>query len=329
MSDAALQAYMAPLRPYLDDPELEEVIINHPGEIYVERAGVWACHAVAELDSRRLNQLAELTATFTQQKVGPQTPLLSAFLPGGQRIQIVLPPACPPNMFGVAIRKPSQRELSLQELRRRGCLDLPGPQRTESHETPEDPLAEALRQGDTERFLRLAVRSRKNVLISGGTSTGKTTVMRALTEEIGPNERIITIEDVREIQLRHANKLHLLASKGGQGVAAVTFGSLLEACLRLRPDRILLGEMRGGEAADFLELINTGHPGSISTIHADSPRLCFERLAFMVKRREGFQTMSHEALVAYIQSVVDVVVQFKRLDAGRRVISDIWYAGAR
>jgi len=322
VNDAALRTYLKPLAVFLEDEAVEEVVVNTPGEAWVERGGAWRREAAGELDMRRLTQLAELMATFTHQKIGPQTPLLSAFLPSGERVQVVMPPACPSHMFGLAIRKPSTRKLSLQELHRQGSLTLK--RSTVGEEAAAFSFRAALDAGDIHGLLRNAVRQKKNILISGGTSTGKTTVLKALSDEFGEHERIVTIEDVREIQLTQRNRLHLLASKGGQGVANVTFSSLLEACLRLRPDRILLGEMRGAEAADFLELVNTGHPGSISTVHADSPRLCFERLALMVKRREGFHALSHEALMTYVRSVIDVVVQFTRHEAGVRAVSDLW-----
>lgn len=329
MSDAALQNYLAPLRAFLDDEAVEEIILNQPGEVFVERAGQWTRHPVPPLDQRRLFQMAELAATYTHQRVSAGTPLLSAYLPGGERLQIVMPPACPAGTFGFAIRKPTTRTLSLEELSKRGSLTLARASLGRGQpdvSTADAQLTRLLRAGQVEELLRLAVQSKRNIIISGGTSTGKTTVLRALTQEFDPTERIITIEDVREIQLAQPNRLHLLASKGNQGVGNVTFASLLEACLRLRPDRILLGEMRGVEAADFLELVNTGHPGSISTVHADSPRLCFERLAFMVKRREGFQSLQHSDLISYIKSVVDLVVQFKRFDGGARGVTDIWMA---
>lgn len=328
MSTVALETYLAPIREFLTDDRIEEIIINRPGEVFIERAGTWERYDIEALDQRRLNQLTDLTATYTHQAVSAETPLLSAQLPGGERIQVVMPPACPPDMFGIAIRKPSALKFTLADYSRRGAFGGEWRNRT-TKVTPVDlELARLLRQDKIEDFLRLAIKSKKNIIISGGTSSGKTTVLKAFIEEMGAEERILTIEDVREVTLPHANKLHLLASKGGQGVARVTVGSLLEACLRLRPDRILLGEMRGAEAADFLELINTGHPGSISTVHADSPRLAFERLSFMVKRKEGFETMDRADIIDYIKSVVHIVVQCQRFEGGFRGMSDIWYCHA-
>ena len=300
--------------------------MNKPHEVLVEKAGKWEMCEVKDLSLRRLEQMADLVATSTQQRIGPEHPLLSAYLPDGQRLQVVMPPACVPGTFGLAIRQPSSRKVSLSDLAQRGAFDPKLREETSKEmSTVDQQLCELLAQEKIEDFLRLAVRSKKNIVISGGTSSGKTTFLKSLTDEFGDEERILTIEDVPEIELNQRNKLQLVASKGAQGVANVTVGQLLEACLRLRPDRILLGEMRGSEAADFLELINTGHPGSISTIHAGSPRLCFERLCFMVKRKEGFQTMARDDLMTYIKSVVHVVVQFNRFDHGVRGLSGLWF----
>lgn len=325
-STIALQAYLAPLIQLLEQPGVEELIMNRPNEVLIEKAGEWEVFESQDLSMRRLEQLADLVATSTQQRVGPEHPLLSAYLPAGQRLQVVMPPACVPDTFGLAIRQPSRSKVSLSDLAVRGAFNPA--LRAESENVLSDvdgQLCELYFENKIEDFLRLAVRSKKNIVISGGTSSGKTTFLKSLTDEFGAEERILTIEDVPEIQLTQYNKLQLVASKGGQGVACVTVGELLEACLRLRPDRILLGEMRGAEAADFLELINTGHPGSISTIHAGSPQLCFERLCFMVKRKEGFQTMVREDLLAYIKSVVHIVVQFNRFDHGVRGMSGLWF----
>lgn len=151
---------------------------------------------------------------------------------------------------------------------------------------------------------------------------GKTTLLNAILKEIDPKERIITIEDTPEIKPIHQNHVPLLASKGEQGIAEVTIQSLLEASLRLRPDRILLGELRGKEAYTFLRAVNTGHPGSITTVHADTPHGAFKQIALMVMQANlGLQ---NDQIMDYIRSIVDVVVQLKRID-GKRIISEVWY----
>lgn len=162
---------------------------------------------------------------------------------------------------------------------------------------------------------------KKNILISGGTSSGKTTLLSAILREIDSNERIITIEDTPEIYLHHKNHLSLIASKGEQGTARITIQDLLEASLRMRPDRILLGELRGKEAYSFLRAINTGHPGSITTIHADTPSGAFEQVGLMVM--QAGLGLTHRQILDYTTSIIDIVIQLKRI-GGKRVISDVW-----
>ena len=170
--------------------------------------------------------------------------------------------------------------------------------------------------------------SKQNIIISGGTSTGKTTFTNAMLKAIPADERLITCEDAREIEINgHPNRMHLLASKGGQGRSMVTTQDLIEACLRLRPDRIIVGELRGAEAFSFLRAINTGHPGSISTLHADTPAMALEQLKLMVM--QAGLGMPPSEIREYIFNVVDVVVQLKRGAKGKRYISEIYFKGAK
>ena len=179
------------------------------------------------------------------------------------------------------------------------------------------------KENKIQEFLTQAVLLKKNILISGGTSTGKTTFTNAILSCIKKTERIITIEDAREIIIENENILHLLASKGNQGRAKVQTQDLIEASLRLRPDRIIVGELRGAEAFSFLRAINTGHPGSISTLHADSPEMAFQQLKLMVMQSN--LNISAAEVLEYIRAIVDIVVQLKRSDQGQRYISDIYF----
>ncbi len=171
--------------------------------------------------------------------------------------------------------------------------------------------------GDIAAALRAAVRGRLNVLISGGTSSGKTTFLNALIREIPPEERLILIEDTPEIRLAHANAVGLIAARSALGEAAVTANDLVSASLRMRPDRIILGELRGPEAFAFLRAINTGHPGSMTTIHADSVERAFEQLALLVL--EGGSTLQRADILSYVRTTVDVVLQLSRDVTGRHV----------
>lgn len=171
------------------------------------------------------------------------------------------------------------------------------------------------------QFLQTAVRSRVSIAISGGTSTGKTTFLNALLKEVPEEERIVTIEDTRELKPITPNTVALLASKGGQGRAKVTPQELLEASLRMRPDRLMLGELRGAEAFSFLQAINTGHPGSLTTVHANSARSGYDRLALMVM--QSGVALEKQEIIDYLKEVIPVVVQLSRIPDGRRVVSEI------
>jgi type IV secretion system protein VirB11 len=167
------------------------------------------------------------------------------------------------------------------------------------------------------------VRGRKNIIVSGGTSTGKTTFLNALVKEISPEERLILIEDTPEVRLDHANAVGLVAARGALGEARVGVEDLLQASLRMRPDRIILGELRGPEAYSFLRAVNSGHPGSITTVHADSPRAAVDQIALMILQAGA--NLRRAEIIDYVGGVVDVAVQLSRRD-GRRIVSDIAFA---
>lgn len=183
-------------------------------------------------------------------------------------------------------------------------------------------LRKTLETGHIQDFISLAVQQKKNIILSGGTSSGKTTMLNAILEEIDQNERIVTIEDTREVQPIQKNHLALVASKGEQGFTAVTIQDLLEASLSFRPDRILLGELRGKEAYSFLRAVNTDHSGSITTVHADTPLGAINQITLMVLLAN--LGITYDQIKTYINSVIDIVIQLKRI-GGKRIISDIWY----
>ena len=177
--------------------------------------------------------------------------------------------------------------------------------------------------GETAAFLAAAVRARRTILIAGGTATGKTTLLNALLKEAPAHERLVLIEDTPEIQIAQPNAIGLVAVRGRLGEASVSANDLLEAALRLRPDRIIMGEIRGVEALAFLRAVNTGHPGSITTIHANSPDGAIEQLA-MIAAQSGATTRPDDA-ARYIRSVVEIIVQLGRAD-GRRRITEVAFA---
>lgn len=326
MSFAALETYLMPFKNLFAEEGVNEIMINKPGEVWIEKRGDQRCEKLPEIDLDHLLGLGRLIAQSTDQVISEERPLLSATLPNGYRIQVVFPPACESGTVAYAIRKGSTMHLSLDDYEKMGAF-----KNTSSEAIVDEDiaiLAQYLKDNNIKDFLKKAVISKKNIIISGGTSTGKTTFTNAALAEIPEHERLITVEDAREVLLpKHNNRVHLLASKGGQGRAKVTTQDLIESCLRLRPDRIIVGELRGSEAFSFLRAINTGHPGSISTLHADTPEMALEQLKLMVM--QAGLGMPPEEVKKYIMAVVDVVVQLKRGSGGRRYISEIYFKGLR
>jgi type IV secretion system protein VirB11 len=254
-------------------------MVNRAGEIWVETAsGAITREAAPQITELALGRLARQIAASSHQGVNREQPLLSAALPDGGRVQVVAPPATRDGLI-LAVRKHVISDLSLDELDRGGLF---APRAAAANAAAADAELEALLdRGETAAFLKLAVRRRKTIVISGGAGAGKTTLLNALVKEIDPAERLVAIEDAPEIRLDRPNAVGLIAVRGDQGEARVDADDLLRASLRLRPDRILLGELRGPEAFAFLRAVNSGHPGSITTVHADSCEGALNQIALL------------------------------------------------
>ena len=328
-----LRQAATPLRSWLEDPAVVEIMCNRPGEIWIERIDQhrMACHEVPALTERAIRSLAQMVAGTTQQSVNEETPLLSAAMPNGERFQGVLSPVAASG-GAFAIRKQVLRDMTLDDYLALGGLDqvhITGPKRLESDELSalEADLVEGLKDPSPEgrrAWLRQAVENRVTMLISGGTSSGKTTFFNGLLKDLPEWERLVSIEDTRELRPPQPNYLALIASKGGQGRARTTIQDCLEAALRLRPDRIFMGEIRGAEAYSFLQAVNTGHPGSMSTLHADNPNGAYERLA-MATMQAGLGLTKAE-LLAFVRFVVPVIIQVRRDPVTmKRGISEIYF----
>jgi type IV secretion system protein VirB11 len=325
---AVLDHYLAPLRPLLEPDAVTEVVVNRPGEVGVEAAGQWLWHEVPELTEAWLRTLAVAAAAFTRQDVDAEHPICSTVLPGNERCQIVLPPAVPSGAISLTIRKPSRRRMGLEDFEAAGLFAAATAVRGDEVD-PADAALTALRQaGDWPGFFRLAVEGRRNILISGATGSGKTTFAKGLVELIPAHERLLTIEDTRELVVPHRNAVHLLYAKDGQGLARIGPKALLESALRMRPDRILLQELRDGTAFFFLRTVNSGHPGSITTVHADSAALAFEQLTLLVRESEGGRDLPRDDIRSLLHLMVDVVVQMKKVD-GRFQMTEVWHDPAR
>jgi type IV secretion system protein VirB11 len=325
---SALQLTLRSLRPLLANPEVTELCINRPGEAFIETHQGWHRESLPFADFDWCRRLAKLVANSTRQRIDEESPLLSAALPTGERIQIVLPPATTAGSVAITIRRPSDEVWSIEELSRRGIFRTTRRASDVLHDT-EIELLRLLEIQDYESFMRLAVIARKNILVSGPTGSGKTTWTKALIREIPPDERLITIEDAQELVLdRHPNNVRLYYSKDDQGLARVTPKQLLESCLRMKPDRILLAELRAEEAFDYLRNVNSGHPGSITSVHAASAELAFEQLVLLVKQSRGGQELARTDIKNLLYLLVDVVIQFG-VERHQRFIREIWYEPER
>ena len=313
-----LAAFLEPLSIWLKRPDVTDILVNQPGEVWVESVtGGITRHLAPEVNQTNLTRLASQIARISKQGVSREHPLLSASLPTGERIQIVLPPATR-GQVALAIRKHVLTDLTLDDYVSAGAMaHIVGAGGHKASVDKDHTLRNCLTQGDVTGFLRLAVQQRRNIVVSGGTGTGKTTFLNALLKEVSLDERLILIEDAAEIRLVHENAVGLVAVKGQTGEARVDVDDLLQAALRMRPDRIIVGELRGKEAFTFLRAVNTGHPGSITTLHADTPDGALEQLALM-----SLQTgtaMTHADIISYVLSVVDVIVQLERNNGSRQV----------
>lgn len=318
MSIIALQRHLAPLIPFLSTDGVTEICINKPQEVCVEKAGKFTYYTVPELSYDFLETLAALIAEYNNKDF--PSPLLSGTLPSGERIQFVMNPACEKGTLVCSIRRQQISNLSLDDYAGRGSFERP---KTGVKDTVSQTLKELYQQNAILDFIKLAIFSKKNILISGGTGTGKTTFLNACLKWIPNSERIITVEDTREVRVVQPNAAHLLFNADHESINAL---SLFKACLRLRPDRIFLSELRGAEVWPFLRAANSGHPGTLSTVHADTPEAAFTQLVFMMQQAGCRST--EDQIRQYIKSIIHIVVQLKRdSDAERFMhVCDLYFS---
>ena len=323
--ERTLRLMLAPIAPFLADASVTEVVINQPREAGVEREGAWSWHNIPELDFDRLDSVAMLCAAMSQQDVGPDRPLCGSVLPDGERVQVCRPPAVPAGTISLTIRRPSSFVPTLSGLSATGLFAATDVPRTGPH--PLDAQLAALhRSRDWERFFPLAVQARKTIVVTGDTGSGKTTFAKALIREIPLEERLVTIEDTAEFTgLPHRNVVSLFYSKGAQGLAQVRSEDLLEAALRMRPDRVLMQELRDGAAFAFVRGIAAGHPGSITTCHAPNAAGAFDALRLMLKQHEAGRHLADADARALLGRLVDVVAHCERRPDGSRGIAEVFF----
>ncbi|ABO58723.1 P-type DNA transfer ATPase VirB11 [Burkholderia vietnamiensis] len=344
--DASVRELMRPFARLLDDPEVTELVINRPQRVLTENSVGWHGHDYADLDFDRLMSFAVSVATLTNQEVSSRYPILSALLPDDARIQIVVPPVVPARTVSVTIRRPSPDEKTLNACRDEGLFDATVWRRPDGLDSAwadlsaEDrDLVQCLEEHDWVTLFEHAVRGRRNIAVVGNTGSGKTSFMKTLCRSIPATERIVTIEDVRELVIRHVeNCVHLLYSKGGHGHAQVTPADLIASAMRMRPDRVLLAELRGAEAYDFLKLLTTGHAGSITSYHAPNVTVAIERFALMAKEHPEAAAWDDAALKRLLFLTVDLVAHMESravFDAedkqtGRRWgMTEVWFDPVR
>ena len=325
-ADAQLRYLLAPIWHWLEDKNTEEVAINKPGEVFVRQKGVFSKYETP-LDLEDLYDIAVLAGALRRQDVGPHNALCATELPGGERLQICLPPAVPEGTASLTIRRPG---FSVSALANVGSRYETGRWNrwTERKATLEQRDTEILKyfdQGDIETFLMACVQGRLTMLLCGATGSGKTTMSKTLISAIPAHERLITIEDTLELVIPHENHVRLLYSKSGNGLGNVTAESLLQASLRMRPDRILLGEMRDDAAWTYLNEVVSGHPGSISTIHGANPVQGFKKLFSLVKGSPQGAALEDKTLVEMLSAAIDVIIPF-RTSGEIYEIGEVWFA---
>jgi type IV secretion system protein VirB11 len=320
MNTVSSEQLLAPLNPWLKDPQVSEIMMNRPGEIYVEKLGKVYKQGVIGLHAMHVMRALQLIANENDKIFDTHVPLLSAQLYDQSRIQAVLPPVSRTVCF--SIRKHSQQIRAWDSLMTPAYFQL-------GHDQPastEDALSALLQKEAWPSFLRAALLSRKTLLIAGETGSGKTTLLGVLLATIRKNERVIVLEDTPELPLCRHNNLSLLARDDDFLAKPVTLADLLRASLRLRPDRLVLGELRAHEAYDFISACQTGHGGSMATIHAATPQMALERLTQLYLLRSG-STFPLSLLRELIANTIDVVVQLSRR-SGTPAITAIYYQGA-
>jgi len=287
-----------PLEELLNDPDVSDIMVNGPDQTYIEKKGKLQIAPIRFRDEQHLFQIAQRIVNQVGRRVDQTTPLADARLKDGSRVNVIVPPL---SLRGTAIsiRKFSEKPITIDMLKEFGSMS--------------EKMATCL---------KIAGACRMNIVISGGTGSGKTTMLNALSKMIDPGERVLTIEDAAELRLQQPHWLPLETRPPNlEGQGAITIGDLVKNALRMRPDRIILGEIRGAECFDLLAAMNTGHDGSMCTLHANSPRECLGRMENMILM--GDIKIPKEAISRQIAESVDLVVQVKRLRDGSRRTTNI------
>ena len=315
------QAQVLGIGALLKDKEVTEICINRPGEVFFESRGMWRKIEVPSLtyDRARAFCTAIVNESKTQQSITDQNPVVSFTFATGQRAQFVIPPAVEPGTVSITIRLPSTRRFSLEQYIESCSSEHLNDDRLNSVSTEDQQLIALKQEGRFAEFFSGAVLARKNIVVAGATGSGKTTFMKSLVDRIPAEERLVTIEDARELFMQHPNRVHLLYSRGGNGIAQTTAKQCMEACLRMKPDRILLAELRGDESFFFIRNCASGHPGSITSCHAGSARQTWEQLALMIKASPEGSNLEYGVIKSLLKLTIDLVVHLEVHSGVRRI----------
>ena len=311
------------VRDFMASPDVTEICINRPGELYLENRNGWERVEVPSLTFERARQFCTsvVNESKTGQRITDVDPVVSLTFPTGQRAQFVLPPAVEAGKVSITIRIPSKHTKTLAQYKEDGFFNqiLEDTHSLSDHDRE---LLDLRTQRNYAEFFKKAVLYKKNIVVSGATGSGKTTFMKSLVQHIPGNERLVTIEDARELFIEQPNVVHLLYSKGGQSASNVTAKSCMEACLRMKPDRIILAELRGDEAFYFIRNCASGHPGSITSCHSGSTEQTWDQLGLMVKASNEGAGLEFSTIKRLLMMTIDIIVHVKA-HAGSRHITGI------
>jgi len=316
---------LKPIARFLNDPEVTEIMLNKPGVIFVEKRDLLQRHEVTDLTLQRTVRICQLIANKNQQELNEEKPLLSGKINSFCRVQLVIPPVSETYCF--CIRKKKDSSYNLTELAEKKLfekvLERDFVKDARICEENDEKLYQLYQQKKWLAFIKYALLVKKNIIVSGATSSGKTTFLNACLNELPLKERLIVLEDTCELIIRQENKVQLLCCQGGGHFKVVTLQDLVKCSLRLRPDRLIIGEVRGEEISDFMTAALTGHAGILTTVHAENPTTAFVRMNQMYRLQAGSQMKAKE-IAEELQQVVDIILQLQKKSYGRR-LTEVWF----
>ena len=296
--ETSVQVFLAPVLQFLKDDSVTEIMINGPDTIFIERRGFIEKTSAKFEDANSLMAAVRNISQFVGRPIDEERPFLDARLPDGSRIHAVVPPIAR-NGTTIAIRKFSKTKLSLKDLIDKGALTA-----------------------DAARFLDVCLYLKKNIMVSGGTGSGKTTILGILASRCLPEQRILVLEDSAELKIHNTHVVFMEARPADEfGKGIVTLRDLVKSSLRMRPDRVIVGEVRGGEALDLISSMNTGHSGSMGTVHSNNPRECLTRLETLALMTDA--EVPVQAVRAQVAAAINIVIQLSRIADGSRKITHI------